>query len=265
MLYRRRRTRLHGRSRRPCTAPTVWVRPTATDFHLAGALIDRDLVLTTGKGLERGDRVGIALPIRADERWIVERAAYRDPLGLQLKGHWRGGTVIARDTDRDLAVIRLDAPIADRVPLKPSTQSPAAGEAIHTMNHPGGLEFAWVYSAGVVRQQGRLAIAPGEGAKPVAVLVCQLPAQVGSPGGAVVNEASELVGIVAAKESAQMVGYAIAADEIAAFLDVALVDRPARTLPGLVARLEAVPRDFARGLAHRPGPPRLGPLRGRPH
>ena len=35
---------------------TVWVRPTATDLHLAGALIDRDLVLTTGKGLARGDR-----------------------------------------------------------------------------------------------------------------------------------------------------------------------------------------------------------------
>ena len=192
---------------------------------------------------------GIALPIREGERWIVERAAYGDPLGLQLKGHWRSGTVIARDTDRDLAVIRLDAPIVDGGHLKLSTRRPAAGEAIHTMNHPGGLEFAWVYSAGVVRQQGRLAIAPGEGAKPVAVLVCQLPAQVGSPGGAVVNEASELVGIVAAKESAQMVGYAIAADEIAAFLDVALVDRPARSLPGLLARLEAVPRDFTRGLA----------------
>ena len=80
------------------------------------------------------------------------------------------------------------------------------------MNHPGGLEFAWVYSAGVVRQQGRLAIALGDGAKSVAVLVCQLPAQVGSPGGAVVNASGELVGIVAAKESAQMVGYAIAAD-----------------------------------------------------
>lgn len=228
---------------------TVWVRPTATDLHLAGTLIGRDLVLTTGKGLVRGDRVGIALPIREGKRWIAERAAYRDPVALQLKGHWRGGTVIARDTERDLAVIRLDSPITDSVPLKLSAHLPATGKAIHTMNHPGGLEFAWVYSAGVMRQQGRLAIALGEGAKPVTVLLCQLPAQTGSPGGAVVNEAGELVGIVAAKESAQMVGYAIAANEIAAFLDVALVDRPARTWPGLIARLETYPGDFSRGLA----------------
>lgn len=228
---------------------TVWVRPTATDVHLAGVLIDKDVVLTIGKGLTPRDRVGIALPLRDGERWVADRAAYRDPLGLQLNDHWRGGTVLAHDAESDLTLIRLDSPAANMRPLKLAVGGAAVGEAIHTMNHPGGLEFAWVYSAGVVRQRGRLAVAPGDRAKPVAVLVCQLPAQTGSPGGAVVNEAGDLVGIVSAKESAQLVGYAVAAEEISAFLDVARMDRPARTLPGLLARIEALPECFLRGAA----------------
>jgi tetratricopeptide (TPR) repeat protein len=60
---------------------------------------------------------------------------------------------------------------------------------------------------------------------------------------------------MSARESAQMVGYAVTTEEIAAFLDTALRDRPAQTLPGLLARVEALPRDLAiavaLGFAHR--------------
>jgi S1-C subfamily serine protease len=228
---------------------TVWVRPTATDVHCAGVLIDNDVVLTIGKGLTPRDRVGIALPVWDGARSVADRAAYRDPLGLQLNGHWRSGTVIAHDADRDLALIRLDSPASNMQPLKLAAGGPAVGEAIHTMNHPGGLEFAWVYAAGAVRQRGRLAMGRGDRARRVAVLICQLPAQTGSPGGAVVNKAGELAGIVSAKESAQMVGYAVAVEEIGAFLDVARIDRTARTLPGLLARIEVLPECFLRGAA----------------
>src|SRR5581483_3450847 len=85
------------------TRSTVWVRPAATDVHLAGVLIENDLVLTVGKGMTPGDRVGIAFPIGEGEKWVAERPAYRDPLTLQLRGAWRPGTVLARDSDRDLA------------------------------------------------------------------------------------------------------------------------------------------------------------------
>ena len=74
------------------TRATVWVRPTATDVSAAGVLIENDLVLTCGKGLWPGDRAGVAFPLRDGGKWVAERAAYRDPLGLQLKGCWRGGT-----------------------------------------------------------------------------------------------------------------------------------------------------------------------------
>jgi hypothetical protein len=217
---------------------TVWVRPTATDVQPAGVLVGKDLVLTCTKGLRRGDRVGIAFPIRAGDRWLCERASYKDPVDLALRGCWRSGDVLACDSDRELALIRLESTPAFCKPLRFSPGECKSGRAVHTMSHPGGLEFAWVYASGSVRQHGSIALATGEKARRVRTLVCQLPAQVGSPGGPVMNDAGELVGIVASRESTQMVGYAVSTDEIAEFLDVALPDHPPQTWDGLVARSE---------------------------
>ena len=229
---------------------TVWVKPTATDVHIAGVLIEPELVLTCARGLAAGERVGVALPLRAGDRWVGERDAYRDPLALHLKGAWRGATVLARDPARDLALVRLDATSAQMKPLPLAAKVPASGDALHALSHPGGLEFAWVYSGGSVRQRGKVALDVGEKAPLVAALVCQLPAQAGSPGGPLANASGELVGVLASREGAQQVGYAATTDEIRAFLDVALRDRPARTLAGLWARVEAIPARQAAVLAH---------------
>lgn len=237
------------------TRATVWVRPTSTNVHMAGTIVDRNLILTCGRGLSRGDRAGVAFPIRQDNRWVGERAPYKDPISLALRGYWRSALVVAIDVDRDLALLRLESTpeLMRRVPL--AEKSPDPGDQIHGMSHPGGLEFAWVYASGVVRQRGSLAISPGDNARRVSTLVCQLPAQAGSPGGPILNDRGELVGILAAKESTQLVGYAASVDEIAVFLDIARRDRPCRTLDGLLARIDDLPgsiaRDLARGLARR--------------
>lgn len=228
---------------------TVWVKPATTDVSLAGALIENDLVLTCARGLVAGERVGVALPLRAGGRWVSERAAYRDPLELHLRGAWRAGTVLARDPARDLALIRLDSGCAQMKPLALADAPPRPGDELHAMSHPGGLEFAWVYAAGAVRQRGRVALDLGENAPRVSALVCQLPAQTGSPGGPILDTKGELVGILSAREGAQLVGYAATTDEVRAFLDVARRDRPARTLSGLVARFEALPELYLSGLA----------------
>jgi tetratricopeptide (TPR) repeat protein len=134
-------------------------------------------------------------------------------------------------------------------PLPLATEVPKVGAELHAMSHPGGLEFAWVYSSGHVRQRGKIALDVGEKALLVSVLVCQLPAQTGSPGGPVLNAKGELVGVLSAREGAQLVGYAATTEEIRAFLDLVPSDRPARTLAGLVARLEALPAVYGSGLA----------------
>ncbi|MBM3979576.1 MAG: trypsin-like serine protease [Planctomycetes bacterium] len=243
------------RSERPVTEvaslyrATVWIKPTATDVSLAGALIEKDLVLTSARGVSANERVGVAFHLGTDSEPYSTRAAYRDPLALYLNRAWRAGTVIARDAARDLALIKLDSARDGTKALPLAAVVPNAGDALHAMSHPGGLEFAWVYAAGSVRQRGPVALDLGEKAPRVAALVCQLPAQAGSPGGPILNANGELVGVLSAREGAQLVGYAATTDEIRTFLDVALRDRPATTFAGLLARAEDVPANLARRYA----------------
>lgn len=232
---------------------TVWVKPASTDVSIAGALIDTDLVLTCASGLTAGERVGVALPLRDAERLVSERAPYRDSLALHLRGAWRSGTVLARDPARDLALVKLDAPCAEMKPLALAGAAPKPGDELHAMSHPGGLEFAWVYSSGAVRQTGRVALEVGEKAPRVSVLVCQVPAQTGSPGGPLVNASGALVGVLSAREGAQSVGYCATPDEVRAFLNIAR--REPKAFGGLLARVEELPAVYtsalARGLADR--------------
>lgn len=228
---------------------TVWIKPAATDVSLAGALIEKDLILTSARGVSAKERVGVAFQLGDADRWESGRAAYRDLLAIHLRGAWRAGTVVARDPARDLALIRLDSEHEQMKPVPLARDVPKAGDALHTMSHPGGLEFAWVYAAGSVRQRGPVALDLGEKAPRVAALVCQFPAQAGSPGGPILNAKGELVGVLSAREGAQLVGYAATTDEIRAFLDVALRDRPATTFGGLLARAEDVPANLARRCA----------------
>ncbi|MFO0803280.1 MAG: trypsin-like peptidase domain-containing protein [Gemmataceae bacterium] len=238
------------------TRATVWIRPQSADIHLAGALVSRDHVLTSARGLGPSNLVGVAFPLNENGKWIGEREPYRDPIGLHQKNAWSRGVVIARDPVRDLALISLDEG------TRPSAMRPAplaaavnVSEAVHAMSHPGGVEFAWVYASGSVRQVGRIALAQGEKPAKVNATLLQLPAQSGSPGGPVLNERGELVGVLAARESAQNTGYAATPDEIADFLDVALADRPAKSVAALLNRIETTwerfSSDFAGALAYR--------------
>jgi S1-C subfamily serine protease len=241
------------------TRATAWVRPTATDVHLAAVLVDAEngWLLTSARGLRLWDTVGVAFPRRENGRWVGERAAYRDTVVLPFRdGAWGVGSVIAHDPARDLALIRIGRPYHIPEQMKPvpvAAHPTAAGDAVHVMTHPAGLEFAFVYAAGVVRQRGRMALAADDPKVPVGASVLQVPAQWQSPGGPVLNDKTELVGVLAAKEGPQQVGYAADAAEIAAFLDAVPNPCPARTLEGLrgrfIANAERAVVDFARGAA----------------
>lgn len=220
------------------TRATVWIRPTATELHLAGVLIEPNLVLTAARGLDSADRVGVAFPIFENKTWIGERAPYRDPVGMHLRGNWRGGEVIARDSSRDLALVRVDSIPASAKPVPLAAKLPQPGDAAHAMNHPGGLEFAWVYSAGTVRQRGRIKLTDGDDIPAVAAHLFQLPTQAGSPGGPVLNDRGELLGVLSAREGTQLVGYAATADEVRHFLATARPSVPLPAVAGARAGLE---------------------------
>lgn len=227
------------------TRATVWVRPTATDFHAAGVLIDRNHILTSARGIGSSERVGVAFPLQGEGGWVGERELYRDPVGLHLRGAWRAGTVLARDSARDLALIRVESIPAYCRPVPLASGPLRRGDRVHTMNHPGGLEFAWAYAAGSVRQCGRVALA--DGGSPIRVManVYQIPTQAGSPGGPVLNARGELVGVMSARESSQQTGYSTTSDEVARFLDTSWTDRPVKTLDGWIGRSRAMPERLA--------------------
>ena len=222
---------------------TVWVRPTATDVRRAGVLMSPDMVLTNATGLAVGDGVGVALPIVERGRVAADRRRYADPAALHAAGRWRAGTVVAVDTARDLAALRLNRPIIDASPLAITSTELRPGEAVHAVSHPGGLELAWVYAAGAVRQVGPVRLALGD-TLAVSAVVYQLPAQAGSPGGPVVNARGELVGVLSAREGAQLVGYAASPAEVTAFLR-------RTTTVGLSAGFDEVVRSAARTLSAR--------------
>ncbi len=229
---------------------TVWVRPSATDHQCAAVLIDTmwgRCYLTSARGIGPGDRVALvsSVPTEDGTSWTTERAAYRNPGWAASCLGWDSATVVARDPVRDLALLQLDDNQGGREPAIPlAAKAAVPGDAVHAMSHPAGLELAWVYAAGAVRQRGRVNLAGSDPADAVDSLILQLPAQGRAPGGPVVNDAGELVGLLTARDGpAGLVGYAVSLAEIRSFLDVARPHAqggtPAQTWSGVLSRAVA--------------------------
>ena len=209
---------------RALSQSTVWVRPQSTNGRSAGVLIDleRKLVLTSATAVGTEPVVDVVAPKWIASRLVGEMDQYSDRLGLRLSGHCVAGMVVARDLVRDLALIELDAVPPDLVAARLASRSPRMGDPVAAMGHPTGIDVLWLYSAGSVRNVGTARLAAGEERPSVAAALLQLPHQGTSSGGPVVNQAGELVGVLAAREAArQDLAYAAAPDEVRVFLDAA--------------------------------------------
>lgn len=211
---------------RQLLAATVWVRPTATEGRAAGFIVDRErrLVLTTATAVGPLDLVDVLFPAFRKGELIAETAAYDDRIGLRQSGRLVRGLVLARDPKRDLALVELDALPEPTGALALAADEPRPAEKVHALSHPSGVEMLWLYSAGTVRQGANIELViatTGEPVKPRCLLL-QIPHQGGPAGGPVVNERGEVVGMLAAKESAQQqLGYAIGAGELKVFVESA--------------------------------------------
>lgn len=199
---------------------TVWIHPTSTESRVAGVLVDRRHVVTSHAGVGPVSRVAVLFPIARDGRILGERDAYADPVGMRLRGVWRIGTVVGRDPIRDLAILRLDDVPADAKPVPLAGTEPSVGDSVHAISHPTGLEFAWCYSRGVVRQRGKMHVGPAREDDPTPLAnLFQLPTQGTSPGGPIVNDRGELVGVLAVREGVQQqAAYAATLAELREFL-----------------------------------------------
>jgi S1-C subfamily serine protease len=201
---------------------TVWVSPQSTAGRAAGVLIDfeRRLVLTSATAVGTEPLVDVVAPRWFGGRIVPETDVYVDRLGLRLTGDCVAGIVLARDPIRDVALIELDAVPENLSALSLATTGTQMGDRVASMGHPSGIDLQWLYAAGTVRSIGSVNLAreAGEGNKVRAALL-QLPHQGGSSGGPVVNEAGQLVGILASREAArQDLAYTATIEEVRSFL-----------------------------------------------
>lgn len=206
-------------------AATVWMRPRSTDGRAAGVLVDagRKLVLTSATAVGTEPVVDAVAPRRYLGQLVPEIDAYRDLLGLRLRGTGVAGVVLARDPGRDLALVELDAVPPGLTAVAIAASPPRPGEPVATMSHPTGIDLLWLYAGGTVRAVGPVAVGREWGESPkVRASVLQLPHQDEASGGPVVNASGELIGVVAARGAAgQGLAYAAVPEEIRAFLTTA--------------------------------------------
>lgn len=128
------------------------------------------------------------------------------------------GKVIAQDETRDLALLRLINPSKPFTVLPVSTSNVDVAEDVHIIGHPKG--HFWSYSTGVISQYRRAYDWSYEdGSKHRAnVLQMQTAVNPGNSGGPVLDDAGQIIGLVAWGENGQNLNYAISADEIRGFL-----------------------------------------------
>jgi S1-C subfamily serine protease len=130
-----------------------------------------------------------------------------------------GAKLIAQDPVADLALLKIVKAPAGLTPLKlGDISSIQVAEDIHIIGHPHGL--FWSYSTGVISQvRDNYKWTYDDGSKHSAkVLQMQTAINPGNSGGPVLDDSGNILGLVAMSETGQNLDYAIAVDEIKAFI-----------------------------------------------
>ena len=155
-----------------------------------------------------------------------------------------GAKLIAQDPIADLALLKIVKGPAGITPLKLGDMSNVqVAEDIHIIGHPHGL--FWSYSTGVISQvRDGYKWTYSDGSKHLAdVLQMQTAINPGNSGGPVLDDSGNILGLVAMSEDGQNLNYAIAVDEIKAFIlraaNSATRGTKARTDPPVEDRLAA--------------------------
>ena len=190
----------------PTGSGTGWVidleqRLLVTNDHVAGA----------------HEKVEVIFPAYdKDGRPVAEKDLYRKHARRYV------ADVIDSDGPRDLAVIRLRERSPEGVTaVKVAEREPRPGDRVHSIGNPGASDALWLYSAGTVRQvyrkEWRYATGPARAGR---IVETQSAINSGDSGGPVVNDAGELVAVVAGKlPNASLVSWFIAAAEVREYIE----------------------------------------------
>jgi len=160
----------------------------------------------------------------------------------QNSAYW--ARLVAQYPQADLALIRFIKPPAGLTPVKLGEIALIqVAEDIHIIGHPHG--HLWSYSTGVVSQiRDNYDWKYSDGSAHLAkVLQMQTAINPGNSGGPVLDDAGNLLGLVAMGEEGQNLNYAIAIDVIRGFVSRSMAARSR----GIEARNELPKGDFYTG------------------
>lgn len=183
------------------TSSTTSTLPPERDFadlfeDLRGAVASVDVV-----GCDFGSQ-GTAFLISEDTAYtawhVVEDAAQ---VALTVGGESVEATVIGHNPERDVAVLRLAAPVENAVVLPIAVSQPRVGEEVAAMGHPRGLPLALTVGR-VTSMNGEFDF--GGSADGIVSNLIQTDAVVapGSSGGPLINQQGEVIGVVILKDIA---------------------------------------------------------------
>jgi len=126
-------------------------------------------------------------------------------------------TVLATDTDHDLALVKATPGVMDRIPshdVATVATDAKVGEDVHIVGHTVGLP--WTYCRGWVAQVRPQMLNADE--KPVNVLQISAPVWFGNSGGGAFNAEGELVGISSWIRKAPNVSFFVDYNTVSRFL-----------------------------------------------
>jgi S1-C subfamily serine protease len=133
--------------------------------------------------------------------------------------------VIAKDTTRDLAVLRLDVIPKGMQAIPLATASPGPGTRIHSIGNPGATKQMWVFRTGKVLKDSHERFTPKDKdpKKPEQTIDCQIVTtdllnQAGESGSPLFSDGGEMVGVVAAISQNPARSYSIEVSEVKSFL-----------------------------------------------
>jgi len=175
----------------------------------SGCLIDKDqrLVATAYHVVKGAKKLRVIMPKLKDGKAIGDFNAYGADDIISA-------SVIASDSSKDLAILRLESVPSHVRELPLASSSPDPGEEVHLVGgSPRGSVGLWVYSKGNVRevQEDRQKLTGGQQLK-AWVIRTSNPSNPGDSGAALVNGRCELVGICSAARTD--------ADLVRIFIDV---------------------------------------------
>jgi S1-C subfamily serine protease len=173
----------------------------------SGAYLGTDLILTNLHVVKGSTQVGVVFK-------PSEEGGKIDPSSMVR------ADVIRIDPLRDLALLKVALAPQAAHPLDLGTEAEIqVGADVHAIGHPDGE--AWTYTRGLISQirKGFVWEADGD-AHRADVIQTQTPINPGNSGGPLLSESGKLIGINSFKESGEGLNFAVALNEISAFLNL---------------------------------------------